>query len=207
MIYYSLMILKKFGFQEIVINLHHLGELIEKELGSGRKFGMKIYYSWEEEILGTGGGIRQAARFFPHEPLLIVNSDVLIDVRLNRLVRFHKKKKGVASMVIRPRDPESGFSAIRVGSSDRILGIEEAARSGESMYTGVQVIEPPLLAYLPPAKASCVIQDGYAPALAAGEPIFAYRYNGYWNDLGTLERYRQADNDLTSGRTRLSFLK
>lgn len=205
MIVYSLKLLKRHGLTEAAINLHHLGALIEKELGNGKRFGMTLHYSHEKEILGTGGGVRRASGFFPGEPLVIVNSDTLIDVDLKRLIRFHRRNRGIATMVIRPREPDSGFSAIRLGKKDRIIEIAEAAANGEFMYTGVQVVEPRLFDFLP-AGSSCIIQQGYRPALAAGEKVFGFRYDGYWNDLGTMERYRQADQDLTSGKVKLSFL-
>lgn len=207
MIFYSLKLLKKYGLKEVVINLHHLGELIETELGDGHQLGMKIHYSWEREILGTGGGIKEAAKFFQGESLVVVNSDVLMDISLTNLIRFHQKKKGIATMVVRPRDPDSGFSSIQMGRGERILGIEEAAKQGETMYTGVQIIEPALLSYLPNHGQSCIIRNGYLPALKGGEKVYGFRYEGYWNDLGTLDRYRHADQDLTSGRIRLSFLE
>ncbi len=204
---YSLRLLQKYGIQEVVINLHYLGKLIERELGDGKKYRLKIHYSWEKEILGTGGGIKKAASFFKGEPLIVLNSDILIDVDLRKLVRFHQKKRGLATMVIRPREPNSGFSQIQIGKGDRIISIQEAASGGDWMYTGVQVIEPRLLDYLPRSKASCIIRQGYRPALAAGEKVFAFRYDGYWNDIGTMDRYRQVERDLTSEKVTLSFLE
>ncbi len=205
LIVYTLRLLKRHGITEAVVNLHHLANLIKKELGDGRRFGMRLHYSHEREILGTGGGIRRASGFFPDEPLLVINSDILIDVDLKKLIRFHQKKGGIATMVIRPREPNSGFSSVRVGRGDRIAGIDEATSEGNLMYTGVQIVEPRLLEYLPTGN-SCIVRQGYSPALAAGEKIYGFRYDGYWDDLGTLDRYRLAERDLTSGKVSLSFL-
>src|SRR5262245_7059025 len=77
LIYYSLKLLEKHGIREAVINLHYLGDLIQKELGDGSKFGLRIHYSWEPQILGTGGGIKKASTFLEQESFLVVNSDVL----------------------------------------------------------------------------------------------------------------------------------
>lgn len=211
LILYSVLLLRKHGVREVTINLHHLGELIEKELGDGTKYGMKIRYSWEPEILGTGGGVRKASNRFRDAPFLVINSDVLIDVDLNDLFLHHKKQKGIATMVLRPRDDASGFTPVWVRRGNRIIGIGDDQRpSGKEtavpfMYTGVQILDPRFPEFLPDQGESCIIRQGYLPALAAGKKVSAYLYDGYWNDLGTLERYRQAESDL-SGKVNLSFL-
>src|SRR5580765_4253891 len=68
LILYALRLLKKHGITEVLINLHYLGELIEKELGNGKKIGMKISYSWEPHVLGTGGGVKKGESFFEGKP-------------------------------------------------------------------------------------------------------------------------------------------
>jgi mannose-1-phosphate guanylyltransferase len=74
------------------------------------------------------------------------------------------------------------------------------------MYTGTQVIEPQLLEYLPALGECCIVRQGYIPALQDKKKVAAYRYDGYWNDLGTLESYRQAEKELESGRVKFSYL-
>lgn len=209
---YSLLLLKKHGVEEVVINLHHLGDLIQKEIGDGSRFGMKVHYSWEPEILGTGGGVRKAGAYLQDAPFLVMNSDVLIDVDLNRLLREHKRRKGLATMVLKPRDPDSSFTPVWTSRPGRITGIgDEQKPTGKTgsaplTFTGIQVIDPRFLDYLPIHGESCIIRQGYLPALAAGEKIYGHLYEGYWNDLGTLDRYRQAEQELKSGNIELSFL-
>ncbi len=210
LIYYSLKLLQKHGVREVVINLHHLGELVQKELGDGSRFGLHIHYSWEPEILGTGGGVKKAARFFEGESFLVLNSDVLIDLDLKALQRAHKRKKSLATMVVRERGPDSNFTPVWVGRSERIVGIgaEAPRKTGVRalMYTGVQYLEPGFLKDLPYDREACLIRQGYQSVIAQGGRVGGYLYEGYWNDLGTLDRYRQAEEDLRSGRARLSFL-
>ena len=201
LISYSLRLLQKHGIQDVLINLHYLGDLIEKELGDGKKFGMNIRYSWEPEVLGTGGGVKKAQAFFAGQPSLILNSDILIDLDLDDFFRYHRKKKGLATMALRPREAGSSYSSVVLDEDNRILKIETDAspRSGASfMYTGVQLLEPGFFDYLPANRAACLIREGYQPALANQEKIFGYVYQGYWNDVGTFESYRQAENDLAS---------
>ena len=132
LIFHSLKLLKKHGFSEVLINLHHLGELLEKELGDGSRLGMRISYSWEEKILGTGGGIKKGADFFKNETVLVLNSDVLIDLDLKDFIRTHKRKKGLATMVVRERERDSSYTPIWIGKGNRLLQIGGEKKGGLS---------------------------------------------------------------------------
>jgi len=212
LIYYSLKLLQRHGIKDVVINLHYLGDLIQKELGDGSKFDLRIRYSWEPEILGTGGGVKKASKFLDHDGFFVLNSDVLIDVDLKDLHRDHKKKKALATMVLRNRGQNSSFTPVWVGRANRVLGIGEdetlAHKKGVRpfFFTGVHFLESRFLDFLQSDGESCIIRQGYQPAIAQGERINGYLYDGIWNDLGTFERLRDAEHDLKSGRVRLSFL-
>src|SRR5690348_18126635 len=75
LIVWNLLLLQKYGIREVVINLHYLGDLIEKELRDGSAWDMSLTYSHEWTLLGTGGGIKQAQWFFGDEPFLVLNGD------------------------------------------------------------------------------------------------------------------------------------
>lgn len=209
LIAYSLHLLKKHGIKEVLINLHYLGEVIEKEIGNGSKFGMKITYSWEEKLLGTGGGIKKAAPFFGNKTFLLLNSDVLIDLDLRELIKFHRSRKGLATMVVRKPQEENSYTPLLLSPRRRIMGFDwERKEARETfIYTGAQVLDPKFLDYLPENQESCLIRQGYEPAITAGEKVYGFPYEGYWNDLGTLERYRQAEDDLNSGKVKFSFIR
>ncbi len=206
LIHYSLLLLKKYGFRDVLINLHYLGDQIEKALGDGRAWGLDIRYSWEPELLGTGGGIKKAESFFRGESLLVLNSDILIDVDLNQVMDFHEKRQAAATMVLRPLEAASRDTPLFVGADERIVSIQQtpATFAKKRGYTGVQILTPRLTDYLPAHQESCIIQQAYRPALADGLPIFGFEYTGYWNDLGTLVSLQQAELDLN--RTQLTFM-
>ena len=92
MIEYSLLLLRHYGIGDIVINLHHHGEQIEKRLGDGSQLGLQISYSIEPELLDTGGGLLKAKPFFQNETFIVINTDVLIDLHLDELLEFHENK-------------------------------------------------------------------------------------------------------------------
>ena len=207
LIHYSLLLLKKYDFKDVLINLHHLGEQIEKALGDGHSFGLNITYSWEPELLGTGGGIKKAESFFKGETFLVMNSDILIDVNLKNLNDFHQRKKAVATMVVRPLPEDSTDTPVYIGNDGNILEIGDLPKQHHQKcgYTGVQILNSKMLDYLPEQKASCIIRQAYQPALKDQLPLFAFHYSGYWNDLGTKYRLQQAENEIL--QTHLTFMQ
>ncbi|MFY0540786.1 nucleotidyltransferase family protein [Nannocystis pusilla] len=102
--------LRSQGVREVVVNLHHLGDQIEAELGDGSKLGMAIAYSREDgEILGTGGALRHARHLLDDgsgAPIVVVNGKILLELELDRVLATHRAAKAEATMVLRP-DPEA----------------------------------------------------------------------------------------------------
>ncbi|OQW43453.1 MAG: hypothetical protein A4C66_08770 [Nitrospira sp. HN-bin3] len=207
LIVWNLLLLKRHGFHQVVINLHYLGPMIEQALGDGSKFGMRIIYSHEPVILGTGGGIKKAEPYFSGEPVLILNADTLVELDLEALWDFHRSRGAVATLVLR-EDPEADrWGVVEVGEQDRILritgrGVREAATIARRMFAGIHILHPRLLQQVPKGVASSII-DPYVAAIERGEPVLGYDLRGYWSDIGTPERYTHAEQDARSGRIRL----
>ena len=103
------------GIEEVVINLHHLGQLIEQEIGDGTRFGVRVRYSWEPRILDTGGGIKQAEPLLEGEPFVVANGDSLLELSLREVVERHRARGGIATMVVRPA-PDAALSTTSVPS-------------------------------------------------------------------------------------------
>lgn len=207
LIVWNLLLLKRHGFHQVVINLHYLGPMIEQALGDGSKFGMRIIYSHEPVILGTGGGIKKAEPYFSGEPVLILNADTLVELDLEALWDFHRSRGAVATLVLR-EDPEADrWGVVEVGEQDRILritgrGVRAAATIARRMFAGIHILHPRLLQQVPKGVASSII-DPYVAAIERGEPVLGYDLRGYWSDIGTPERYTHAEQDARSGRIRL----
>ena len=106
LIVWNLLLLKRYGFHDVVINLHHLGPMIEQAVGNGSRYGLRIIYSREPVILGTGGGLKQAEPHFSGESVLVLNGDTLVDLDLGALCAFHQQRDAVATLALR-KDPEA----------------------------------------------------------------------------------------------------
>src|SRR5574337_1429523 len=203
LIIWSLLLLKRHGFRQVVINLHHLGPMIEQALGSGSKFGIRIMYSHEPVILGTGGGIKQAEPHFSGEPVLILNGDTLVELDLEALSDFHRTCNAAATLVLREDSDAARWGLVEVGDRGRILritgrGLVDSVPAMPRMFAGIHILHPRLLREVPKGVASTII-DPYVTAIQRGEAVLGYDFAGYWSDVGTPERYAQVEHDAAAG--------
>lgn len=208
MIVWNLLLLKRHGIRDVVINLHHLGEMIQQALGDGTAFGMRLIYSYEPVILGTGGGIKQAEPHFKGEPVLVLNGDTLFDLDLGAVMAFHREQQAAATLVLR-QDPDAArWGLVEVTAQAEVVRITGRGLSGPTetsarMFAGIHILHPRLLRYLPVGK-ECSIIDAYVKGIQDGERIVGYDFDGFWSDVGTPERYAQVEQDAAAGRLSLA---
>jgi NDP-sugar pyrophosphorylase family protein len=216
MIDYPLLLLRHYGIREVIINLHHLGEQIESYLGNGKRFGLDIIYSKEPELLDTGGGLLKAKPFLDRETFIVINTDVMIDLPLAESIAFHKKTEATATLILRP-DPEADrFGSMEIDSEGRIYRFLNTRKqsdvpvSGRTlMFTGVQILEPRIFDYMNPqqiGKKFGTTKDTYPQMIVRGERLYGFYFDGFWQDLGTPDRIKEAEQGLTQGRARLHYL-
>jgi mannose-1-phosphate guanylyltransferase len=124
-----LVFLRAGGITDVVINLHHLGHLIEQTIGDGTRFGLHVRYSWEEPILDTGGGIKRAEPLLAGEPFVVVNGDSLLELRLQDVIDFHRAQGGLATLAVRP-DPEAEhYGLIELDGANRVRRVASCFRA------------------------------------------------------------------------------
>jgi NDP-sugar pyrophosphorylase family protein len=183
LIFYPLLLLKNFGFDEVVINLHHRADEIRDRVGSGRRWGIKICYILEPEILGTGGGVKNADRRFPAKKWLTLNADTVIDLDLKELKIFHRRNNPIATMAL-TRARLGKFNPVLADARGRVRAIgfrpdKVSAHLKSYSYTGVQMISRELLGFLPDGY-SKIIEHGYLPALQANKVVRSFFHRGLW---------------------------
>jgi len=199
LIRYAIALLVGHGIRDIVINLHHRGDLIVDELGDGATLGARIVYSREEGgILGTGGGIRRALPLLGDDTFLVVNGKILIDMDLDALLAHHRAARAAATLVVRADLEARRWGAI--DAPDEGGAIRGLLGDGAFMFTGIHAIEPSLIARLPDdASERCIIRQGYVPWLASGVPLSAFVQRGYFMEHSTPERYLQGNVNVLRG--------
>jgi NDP-sugar pyrophosphorylase family protein len=204
LLHWTMESLARAGVRDVIVNLHHLPETITDVLGTGRRWGLVIRYSDEPVILGTGGGPRAVRGWFGHEPLLIVNGDVLFDFDLRRLLAAHRTTGAVATLALRRNRVPYAYSPVVSERSGRILSIAgrpRRKRGKVAMFASVHVMDPALLDRLPEG-ASDSVRDLYIPLLADGAHLQGVRTRGAWYDFGRPALYRDAQLRLLPGRGR-----
>jgi NDP-sugar pyrophosphorylase family protein len=215
MIEYALLLLRHYGIREIIINLHHFGEQIEKHLGDGRKLGLELSYSIERELLGTGGGLLKARPFLQDGTFIVINTDALIDLNLTELIAFHRQAGAAATLVLRSDEKADQYGSMDIDVKGRIYRFLEAKAPTPSvgptrklMFTGVQIFEPKVFGYMDPNEAQkfSTTMETYPRMLQAGEALYGFCFEGFWQDLGTVERIKSVEDSLTLGRAKLHYV-
>jgi NDP-sugar pyrophosphorylase family protein len=189
LIAYPLALLRAAGIGEVIINLHHLGGQIRDALGDGAAYGVSITYTEEEPILETGGAIKNAQRFLQGERFLVLNSDIICDLDLRDLIAWHAARGALATMVLRPDREAAHYGVIEVDGEDRIrrfLGRPAVVDVPLTplMFAGVHVFEPEVFACMDEGRFG-INSVTYPRMLAAGRPLYGYRFPRYWRVLDT----------------------
>ena len=215
MIEFALLLLSHYGVRDIVINLHHFGTQIEDYLGDGQRFDVKISYSQETELLETGGGLLKAKAFLQDDTFIVINTDALIDVDLAAVLNDHRQNHAAATLVLRPDIDADRYGSIDIGADGRICRFLEhrpkdrpVGAITKLMFTGLQILEPRVFDYMDVSeqKKFSTTRETYPRMLRAGERLFGYSFEGFWQDLGTIERIEAAQQKLRSGQAQLHFL-
>lgn len=208
LIAYPLLQLRAAGVREVIVNVHHLAERLKRELGDGSRFGVTIRYSEEEELLDTGGGVQRARRWLD-ETFLILNADSIHDVPLQEVMRFHRGKGGIATLVLRDDAEAERYGLLHVDAEARIRRFRGEPRQWPLplrglMYAGVSVWEPSLFDFMEPGRFS-LTRDTIPRLMAAGEALFGFEYEGYWRVVDSPLDLERARTEIGGGQ-RLSFL-
>jgi NDP-sugar pyrophosphorylase family protein len=206
---YPLLQIAALGAREVVLNLHHLAAAVRATLGEGERFGLRIRYSAEPEILDTGGGVYNA-RAWLDETFLVLNSDSIHDVPLDALLRFHREKGGIATLVLRPDPRAESYGLLHVDAEQRLRRFLGEPRDVPGalrglMFAGVSVWEPRVFEFMQPGVFS-LTRDVIPPLLAAGEALHGYEYRGYWRVVDTPADLENARREIEAGQP-LSYLR
>ena len=195
--------LKYFGISEIIINVHYLADQIEEFLKTNNNFGISITLSDERaQLLDTGGGLKKASWFFNDEqPFLICNTDILSDINIDELLRFHLSNQSIATLAVQDRkssryllfDEKSTLSGwLNIGKGEVLLCRTAEKSLKMRAFSAFQIVNPAIFKYFPEDKTVFSIIDTYLNA-AQFEQIKGFEHNkDLWIDVGTMEKIAEA---------------
>ena len=203
--------LKAHGFNEIMINLHYLGNVIEDYLGDGSKLGVSISYSHEDKLWGDAGSVKKCEAFFTQssEPFLVVGGDDISDKNLTKLVKSHTDKGTLATIGLSLVDDPSEYGIVLMNETGRITRFLEKPK-GEVIFsntanTGVYVFDPSIFDHIPAGVFYGFGHNLFPRLLEQGMPLFGHLTAAYWKDVGNLQVYRTTQYDALAGRVALNL--
>jgi NDP-sugar pyrophosphorylase family protein len=182
-----------YGIDEIVVNLHHRPESVRRALGDGNRFGVKLHYVEEPVILGTSGALDNTREFFDRETFVVVNGKIITDIDLHAALETHRSTNAIATLVLLPNARRERFSIVETegGLIKQFGGMPDPNATGPVplMFTGIHILEPRILEYVPRGVFSDSVIHVYPPAIEKGEIVAAHVASGKWRELSTLKRY------------------
>jgi NDP-sugar pyrophosphorylase family protein len=197
------------GIDEIVINTFHLSEELERVLGDGGAMGVHVSYSREEDLLGTGGGIKKALPLLGDETFLVANGDALFAPDIEEAVQRHRESGALATLLVKEDDRAETWGAVGLDETDRVGSLVGAGNPAgdrrRCIFTGFHVIEPEIGPLLP--GSGCIVRKTYMPALTDGLKLQGLPVAEPFFDLGTPARYLEANVKLVTGEVRITGFK
>lgn len=197
---YNINFLKHFGIKEIFINLHFNGDKISDALGNGKKYGVKIKYLKEKEILGTGGAIASMSPYVS-SPFVVINSDTIFDFDLDEIINSHYKSGSKVTLGVISSSSKDPRAVVKVDENFNVVRMLNASFTkeipeGNAIFTGIHIISPSLLEYIPENIFTSITGYVYKRMVAQRELINAVFINGKWWDMGTPDDYLECSFDL-----------
>ena len=193
--------LSKGGVDTVILAVNYMAEALVRYFGP-TKFDLGIIYSREERPLGTGGPIRKAESLLKDsEPFLMLNGDIISDIDYRRLVEFHKRKGGLATIALFQVPDPSRYGVVEIDGESRILRFVEKPEPGRApsnlANAGIYVLEPEVIDYVTTGR-SVSIEHEVFPPLAEEKKLYGFELRGLWVDIGIPEDYLRANSLLLS---------
>lgn len=213
---YLINLLKQHGIEEIMVNTSHLAPVIENYFRDGEQFGVKMAYSYEGYIesgvavskpIGSAGGLKKIQDFsgFFDETFIVLCGDAWIDLDITKALEIHKKKKALASIIIRevPNDEVFKYGIVKLDENDHIVQFQEKPKPAEALSnlanTGIYIFEPEIFDYIP-SGIEYDIGGQLFPKLAEAKlPFVGINLPFQWLDIGNVQDIWTVTNQVLSG--------
>lgn len=197
--------LKYYGFNEIIINVHHFADKIMAFLEEKNNFDIEIHISNEEKILlDTGGGLKNAAWFLKDEPFLVVNADIVTSLNLAEMVKFHQEHSFLVTLAVQTRESSRQMmfneQNLLSGWKNHQTGEEIISRQIENptfySFSGIHVINPEIFELMPEEEIFPIMP--FYLSVASNKQIGAFDHTGdIWEDVGKLNAIEKTEGLLS----------
>ena len=197
-------LLRRHGIDEVVLLTSYLADAFSEVIDRAAGRGMSVVTTFEEEPLGTAGALKNAQGFVGDDTFVAFNGDILTDLDLTAVLGWHREKGAEATIVLHAVDDPSAFGVVPTDADGRVLGFIEKPPPGEAttnlINAGVYVLEPSVLERIPAGRVWSAERQLFPQLVDDGAALFALGTDAYWTDIGTPDKYRQANLDALVGR-------
>lgn len=199
-------LLQRHGMDEVILSTSYLADSFEDAIRAARSMGMHIEVAHEEDPLGTAGALKNAARFLADETFFAFNGDVLTDLDLTDVLVWHRSREAEATIVLTPVDDPSIYGVVPTDDDGRVLGFIEKPPPGEAptnlINAGVYILESSILERIPAGEVYSAERSLFPGLVEEEARLYAVSTESYWMDIGTPQKYLQANLDALSGAFR-----
>ena len=202
---HQLLAAKKAGIDTVILATSYLSEVFTPYFGDGSKWGMKLLYALEKEPLGTGGAIRNAAELVgfsdTDEEFVIFNGDVLSRHNIAAQLAFHKEREADATLHLIEVTDARAFGCVPTDTTGRVTDFLEKMDSPvtNDINAGCYVFSPSVISEIPEGKVVSIERETFPQLVNSGRPIFGYREQSYWLDIGTPVALFKGSRDFVGG--------
>lgn len=196
------------GVDEATVTLRYLPEAIRQNFPSGEYNGIKLNFIEEDKPLGTAGSVKNAARGF-NDDFLVISGDALCDFNLSAALKSHKEKGASATLLLsRVADPRE-YGLVVTSPSGKVKGFVEkpgwAQAVTDAVNTGIYILSPACLDLIPDQQSFDFAKDLFPQMLSSGMRVYGFESEGYWCDIGDIGAYTSCQFDMLDGRVECSF--
>lgn len=199
--------LKRNGMEDIVLVIGYLGHKIMEFFGDGSAFGVRISYIKEDQPLGTAGSFYELGQLLREEYFFLVFGDVYFHIDIRRMEKFCQARQAKAVLFVHPNGHPYDSDLVVLDGQDRVVRFvsKHGVRKGwydNCVNAGCYILHRGICSMVPADTKADLEKDILAPIVAQTGAVYGYRSPEYIKDIGTAERIRQAEADITAGYTR-----
>src|SRR5580658_2032654 len=202
-------LLKKHKITDITGVVFYQPEVITEYFQDGTQFDVQMRYKAAESDLGTAGSVKNCQSLIGKERFMVISGDVLTDFDLTAAIQFHEQNKAKATMILTRVENPLAFGVVITDKDGKIQRFLEKPTWGEvfsdTVNTGIYILEPEVLDLIPEKTEFDFSKDLFPKMLRENLPLFGYIAQGYWKDIGNLDQYRLAHQDVFAGKVEVNI--
>jgi len=200
--------LRRHQLRDVVATVQYMGASIRNYFGDGSEQGVALTYSVEDSPLGTAGSV-MLARQQLNETFVVISGDSLTDIDLGAAARFHRERKAIATIVLKPVPNPLEYGVVVVDEGGAVQRFIEKPSWGEVISdlanTGIYILDPAVFDFFRPNEVTDWSGEVFPKLLKEGEPVFGWIADGYWEDVGSHAAYMKANFDCLEGKVKVQL--